>query len=70
MTEDSYKHPTNSHLTNILLNGKNYLPWARAVTVALGGKSKLGHINGKTPKPDKDETKIEEWQANDHLVMN
>jgi Integrase core domain/gag-polypeptide of LTR copia-type len=70
MAEDSYKNATNSSLTNVLLTGKNYLPWARAVTVALGGRSKLGHINGKTPKPDKGDTEIEAWQANDHLVMS
>ncbi|XP_078174438.1 uncharacterized protein LOC144568083 [Carex rostrata] len=70
MAENSYKTPTNSPLTNILLNGKNYLPWARAVTIALGGQSKIGHINGKTLKPKTDETEIDEWQANDHKVMN
>ncbi|XP_078159026.1 uncharacterized protein LOC144554589 isoform X2 [Carex rostrata] len=70
MAGNSYSNPTNSPLTNILLNGKNYLPWARAVTVALGGKSKIGHVTGTTSKPTADETKINEWQANDHLVMN
>jgi hypothetical protein len=40
------------------------------VTIALSGKSKIGHINGKITKPEKDETEIEEWQANYHKVMN
>jgi Reverse transcriptase (RNA-dependent DNA polymerase)/Integrase core domain/gag-polypeptide of LTR copia-type/GAG-pre-integrase domain len=66
MAEDYYK-PSNSSLTNILLNGKNYLPWTRAVTVALAGRSKLGHINGKTPKPA---NWTEAWEASDSLVMN
>jgi Reverse transcriptase (RNA-dependent DNA polymerase)/Integrase core domain/gag-polypeptide of LTR copia-type/GAG-pre-integrase domain len=65
MAEDHYR--SNSPLTNILLDGKNYLPWARAVTVALGGRSKLGHINGKTPKPT---NWSEAWEASDQLVMN
>jgi gag-polypeptide of LTR copia-type len=64
MTENSYKNLTNSSLTNILLNGKNYLPWARAITVALGGKSMLGHITGKTVKPEEKATTFDAWQAN------
>jgi len=50
MAENSQKS-SNQPLTNILLNGANYLSWARAVTVALGGRSKEGHITG-TSKPD------------------
>jgi len=59
-------------LVSQLLNGQNYLSWARAVTLALSGKGKLGHITGTAKKPEEDatETKQEEWQATDHLVMS
>jgi len=33
-------------LGSILLNELNYLLWSRVVTIALGGKSKLGYVNG------------------------
>ena len=36
----------NKKLSSVLLNEFNYLPWSRAVSLALGGKSKLGFING------------------------
>jgi len=56
-------------LTNILLNGTNYLPWCRAVTIALGGRAKLGHIDGTSKRPEKSD-EIATWQTNDHLVMS
>jgi gag-polypeptide of LTR copia-type len=34
-----------------LLSKTIYHSWARAVTVALGGKEKLDHINGRTKPP-------------------
>ncbi|KAM2667021.1 hypothetical protein EV2_018767 [Malus domestica] len=36
----------NQRLSSVLLNEFNYLPWERAVTLALGGRSKLGYVNG------------------------
>jgi gag-polypeptide of LTR copia-type len=56
-------------LTNILLTGTNYLPWCRAITIALGGRSKLGHIDGTTKKPAGGD-ELTAWQANDHQVMS
>lgn len=34
-------------LSNMLLNEFNYLPWSRAISIALGGRSWLRFINGK-----------------------
>lgn len=61
---------TNQRLTSLLLNERNYLPWSRAITIALGGRSKLGHINGKIKAPPMTDSKFDEWQANDHNVMS
>ncbi|GKA44011.1 ty3-gypsy retrotransposon protein [Tanacetum coccineum] len=38
-------------LTTILLNEFNYLPWSRAITIALDGRSRLGFISGKNTNP-------------------
>ena len=32
---------TNQRLCSVLLNELNYLPWSRAVSIALGGKGKV-----------------------------
>ncbi|KAM1273738.1 hypothetical protein ACFX2H_023597 [Malus domestica] len=40
----------NQRLCSVLLNEFNYLPWSLAVSLALGGRSKLGYVNG-TIKP-------------------
>jgi hypothetical protein len=57
-------------LTNVLLNGTNYLPWCRAVTISLGGRAKLGHIDGTSKKPAAAGDDLTTWQTNDHQVMS
>ncbi|GJY64728.1 retrovirus-related pol polyprotein from transposon RE2 [Tanacetum coccineum] len=39
-------------MTTILLNEFNYLPWSRAITIALSGRSCLGFISGKNANPE------------------
>jgi gag-polypeptide of LTR copia-type len=60
---------TSIKLTTMLFNGKNYLPWARAVTISLKGKGKFGHVDGSKKKPEKDPEK-EEWEMHDNLIMS
>ncbi|GAV92492.1 UBN2_3 domain-containing protein [Cephalotus follicularis] len=59
----------NSRLTASLLNGRNYMPWARAVSVALGGRSKIGHIMGTVTPPAATDDKFEYWRSSDNQVM-
>ena len=59
----------SQRLTSLLLNGRNFLPWSRAIMIALGGRSRLGHITGRTKIPQESDPSFEEWQANDHKVM-
>ncbi|KAJ6293718.1 hypothetical protein OIU76_021891 [Salix suchowensis] len=63
---------TNSsqRVTTVLLNGFNYLPWSRAVTIALGGRSRLAFINGKDKAPDSSSSDFENWLAKDKMVMS
>ncbi|KAM1117265.1 hypothetical protein ACFX19_007782 [Malus domestica] len=42
----------NQRLSSVLLNEFNYLPWERAVSFAMGGRSKLGYVNGAIPMPE------------------
>ena len=41
-----------SKLTNTLLNGKNYVSWARAASRALSGREMLEFITGEEKKPE------------------
>ena len=61
---------SSQKLTSILLNEFNYLPWSRAVTIALGGRSRLGFINGKEKSPTTDSPEYEPWLAKDQMVMS
>ncbi|KAJ4821283.1 hypothetical protein LUZ62_033849 [Rhynchospora pubera] len=56
-------------LTSVPLNGHIYLSWAKAVNISLGGKGKLGHINGKLPKPLENNPNFDQWQSDDLLVV-
>jgi gag-polypeptide of LTR copia-type len=38
-------------LTNVPLNGKNYMPWAKAAKLIPKGKGLLGYINGNKVRP-------------------
>ena len=60
----------NQRLSSILLNEFNYLPWSRAVTLALGGRSKLGFINGSIEVPAISSPNYESWLCEDQLVMS
>nr|AEJ72555.1 putative retroelement polyprotein [Malus domestica] len=60
----------NQRLCSILLTEFNYLPWSRAITLALGGRSKLGFINGTIVPPEVGDSKYEEWFCKDQLVMS
>ncbi|KAM1264124.1 hypothetical protein ACFX2J_033963 [Malus domestica] len=60
----------NQRLNSVLLNEFNYLPWSRAVSLALGGRSKLGFINGSIEAFDASFTTYESWLSKDQLVMS
>ena len=60
----------NQRLSLVLLNEFNYLPWSRAVSLALGGRSKLGFINGSIKVPDASSPTYETWLCKDQLVMS
>ncbi|KAM1374901.1 hypothetical protein ACFX2I_025402 [Malus domestica] len=60
----------NQRLSSVLLNEFNYLPWSRAVSLALGGRSKLGFINGSIEVPDASSPAYESWLSKDQLVMS
>nr|GEV19962.1 hypothetical protein [Tanacetum cinerariifolium] len=57
-------------LTTILLNGFNYLLWSRAITIALGGRSRLGFISGKNANPGVTSPEYEAWLSKDQMVMS
>jgi len=60
----------NQCLGLVLLIEFNYLPWSRAMTIALGGRSKLGYVNGHIRPPNSPSQTYEAWQCKDQLVMH
>ena len=60
----------NQKLCSVLLNEFNYLPWSQAVSLALGGRSKLGYINGNIEPPALTSLTYDAWLCNDQLVMS
>ena len=72
ITTSSIDSDANSSqkVTTVLLNELNYLPWSRAVTIALGGRSQLGFINGKEQAPNSSSPEFDSWLTNDQMVMS
>ncbi|XP_070665168.1 uncharacterized protein [Malus domestica] len=60
----------NQQLCSVLLNEFNYLPWSRAVSLALGGRSKLRYVNGTIKPPESTSLSFDAWHSNDQLVMS
>ncbi|XP_068332838.1 uncharacterized protein [Pyrus communis] len=60
----------NQRLSSILLNEFNYLPWSRAVSLALGGRSKLGYFNGAIEAPVVTSSTYKSWLCKNQLVMS
>lgn len=52
------------------LNGDNYSPWLRAMTIALNAKNKLGFVNGtlKTPSAEKNPNDYATWSRCNDMV--
>ncbi|XP_068317215.1 uncharacterized protein [Pyrus communis] len=61
---------SNQRLSSVLLNVFNYLPWERVVSLALGGRSKLGYVNGVIPTPEITSPDYDAWLCKDQLVMS
>ena len=61
---------TNQRLTQTLFNGVNYHSWSRDIILALGGKLRLGYINGSITIPAPLTDGYEAWLAKDHQVMS
>ncbi|XP_078150168.1 uncharacterized protein LOC144545470, partial [Carex rostrata] len=62
----SMEDNTTTKLTGIILNGKNYLPWARAATIALKGRGAYGYVTGDKKKPS---ANSEAWEKFDSNIM-
>ncbi|KAI4352450.1 hypothetical protein L6164_006700 [Bauhinia variegata] len=60
----------NQRLSSVLLNEFNYLPWSRAITLALGGRSKLSFIDDQAFIPDASSQDYATWLSKDQLVRS
>lgn len=52
-----------------LLNGLNYDEWAINLRMALSSRKKFGFIDGSIPKPEANSSTLEDWVANNHLLV-
>ncbi|CAA0842893.1 Unknown protein, partial [Striga hermonthica] len=73
-TDDPYLLHNSDHpgmaLVSTLLTGSNYQSWWRAMTIALGAKTKLGFVDGRVKRPDPDAAEFEQWRKVDYTVYS
>ncbi|XP_038707186.1 uncharacterized protein LOC120002485 [Tripterygium wilfordii] len=70
VVSNPFETNSNLRLSSSLLNEFNYLPWSRTVSLALGGRSKLGFINKDTVVPNDKSLEYETWLATDQMVRS
>jgi gag-polypeptide of LTR copia-type len=61
---------SSQKLTNVPLDGRNYLAWSKAAKISLKGKGLLGFINGNRPRPIDTGDAQEEWDILDGQTFN
>ena len=71
-TPTNYSDDTNTskRLSSVLLNEFNYLSQSKVVTIALGGRSKLGFIKGLTISPEVNDPEYKAWLSKVQLIMS
>nr|GLL46475.1 uncharacterized protein LOC109150247 [Ipomoea trifida] len=57
-------------LVSTPLDGPNYHPWARALSMALSCKNKIKFVNGSILKPDENDPKFDVWGRCNDMVMS
>ncbi|XP_019175673.1 PREDICTED: uncharacterized protein LOC109170995 [Ipomoea nil] len=68
-----FLHPNENPalmLVSTPLEGPNYHPWARAMTMALSCKNKLKFVNGAITKPSRDDRKFDVWERCNDIVVS
>ncbi|XP_061358324.1 uncharacterized protein LOC133302545 [Gastrolobium bilobum] len=71
-THPYYLHPNESPsqiLVTPPLNGRNFHPWSRAMTMALRSKNKLGFINENQHVPNDEDPEYEAWDRCNTIVL-
>ncbi|KAM1285416.1 hypothetical protein ACFX13_028904 [Malus domestica] len=58
------------HLSSMLLNEFNNLPWSRAISHALGGRGKLSFIQKDDIMPETTSPDYAAWVSQDQLIMS
>ncbi|KAM0955918.1 hypothetical protein ACFX2A_024753 [Malus domestica] len=58
------------HLSSVLLNEFNYLPWSRAISLALGGRGNLSFIQKDDIMPETTSPDYAAWVSQDQLIMS
>lgn len=56
-------------ISHPLLNGHNYDEWTVNLRMALSSRKKFGFLDGSLPKPASDSPYLEDWTANNHLLV-
>ncbi|XP_059665247.1 DNA polymerase I A, chloroplastic/mitochondrial-like isoform X2 [Cornus florida] len=56
-------------ITNIRLNGDNFLRWSQSVRLYIRGQGKIGYLTGDKKAPKKEDSAYSTWDAENSMVM-
>ncbi|TXG57828.1 hypothetical protein EZV62_015657 [Acer yangbiense] len=64
--------PSDQHsvrITNIKLNGDNFIRWSLSVKMYIRGRGKIGYLTGEKAEPDAKDSAHATWDAENSMVM-
>ena len=56
-------------ITNIKLNGDNFLRWSQSIRMYIRGRGKIGYLTGEKQEPAKEDPSYMTWDAENSMVM-
>ena len=59
----------SAQITNIRLNGDNFLRWSQSVRMYIRGRGKIGYLTGDKPAPTPEDPTYMTWDAENSMVM-
>ncbi|KAI9177655.1 hypothetical protein LWI28_017786 [Acer negundo] len=56
-------------ITNIKLNGNNFIRWSLSIKMYIHGRGKIGYLTGEKAEPDAKDSTHATWDAENSMVM-
>ncbi|TXG59600.1 hypothetical protein EZV62_014173 [Acer yangbiense] len=60
---------SGGRVTSVLLNGRNFASWSRALKLFIGGRGKVSWLLGNSPRPADNDLKVDQWDIDNYQIL-